>query len=56
MLGETFKQTVTAIAVPLNHPQALEYATKFMTEAKTNGLLRKAFDNNGLKDTPLRAK
>jgi polar amino acid transport system substrate-binding protein len=56
VLGETFKQTVTAIAVPLNHPQALEYATKFMTEAKTNGLLRKAFDNNGLKDTPLRAK
>ena len=56
VLDETFKQTVTAIAVPLNHPQALEYATKFMTEAKTNGLLRKAFDNNGLKDTPLRAK
>jgi polar amino acid transport system substrate-binding protein len=56
VLDETFKQTVTAIAVPLNHPQALEYATKFMSEAKTNGLLRKAFDNNGLKDTPLRAK
>ena len=33
---------------------ALEYATKFMNEAKTNGLLRKAFDNNGLKDTPIR--
>ncbi len=56
VLDETFKQTVTAIAVPLGRPQALEYATKFMTEAKTNGLLRKAFDNNGLKDTPLRAK
>jgi polar amino acid transport system substrate-binding protein len=56
VLDETFKQTVTAIAVPLNHPQALEFATKFMTEAKTNGLLRKAFDNNGLKDTPLRAQ
>ena len=56
VLDETFKQTVTAIAVPLNHPQALEYATKFMNEAKTNGLLRKAFDNNGLKDTPLRAQ
>jgi len=24
--------------------------------AKTSGLLRKAFDDNGLKDTPLRAK
>src|SRR5580700_6421450 len=56
VLDETFKQTVTAVAVPLNHPLSLEYASKFMAEAKTNGLLRKAFDNNGLKDTPLRAK
>jgi polar amino acid transport system substrate-binding protein len=56
VLDETFKQTVTAVAVPLNHPLALEYATKFMTEVKSNGVLRKAFDNNGLKDTPLRAK
>jgi len=56
VLDETFKQTVTAIAVPLGHNLSLEYATIFMTEAKTNGLLRKAFDNNGLKDTPLRAK
>ena len=56
VLDETFKQTVTAVAVPLNHPLSLEYASKFMTEAKTSGLLRKAFDNNGLKDTPLRAK
>jgi polar amino acid transport system substrate-binding protein len=56
VLEETFKQTVTAVAVPLNHPLSLEYASKFMADAKTNGLLRKAFDNNGLKDTPLRAK
>jgi polar amino acid transport system substrate-binding protein len=56
VLDETFKQTVTAVAVPLNHPQALEFATKFMTEARTSGLLRKAFDNNGLKDTPLRTQ
>ncbi len=56
VLDETFKQTVTAVAVPLNHPLALAYATKFMTEAKTDGTLRKAFDNNGLKDTPLRAQ
>jgi len=56
VLDETFKQTVTAVAVPLGHSLALEYASKFMTEAKSNGLLRKAFDNNGLKDTPLRAK
>jgi polar amino acid transport system substrate-binding protein len=56
VLDETFKQTVTAVAVPLNHPLSLEYASKFMAEAKSNGLLRKAFDHNGLKDTPLRAK
>jgi polar amino acid transport system substrate-binding protein len=56
VLDETFKQTVTAVAVPLGHELALEYASKFMSEAKTNGTLRKAFDNNGLKDTPLRAK
>lgn len=56
VLDETFKQTVTAVAVPLNHPLSLDYASKFMAEAKSNGLLRKAFDNNGLKDTPLRAK
>ena len=56
VLDETFKQTITAVAVPLNHPLSLEYASKFMADAKTNGLLRKAFDNNGLKDTPLRAK
>ena len=56
VLDETFKQTITAVAVPLNHPLSLEYASKFMTDAKANGLLRKAFDNNGLKDTPLRAK
>ena len=56
VLDETFKQTVTAVAVPLGHKLALEYATRFMTDAKSNGVLRKAFDDNGLKDTPLRAK
>jgi polar amino acid transport system substrate-binding protein len=56
VLDETFKQTVTAVAVPLGHNLSLEYASKFMSDAKANGLLRKAFDNNGLKDTPLRAK
>jgi len=27
-----------------------------MTEAVTNGTLRKAYDNNGLKDTPIRTE
>jgi polar amino acid transport system substrate-binding protein len=56
VLDETFKQTVTAVAVPPNHPLALAFVTKFMTDATSNGMLRKAYDNNGLKDTPLRAK
>jgi polar amino acid transport system substrate-binding protein len=56
VLDETFKQTVTAVAVPLNHPQAAAFASKFMTEATTNGTLRKAYDNSGLKDTPIRTQ
>jgi polar amino acid transport system substrate-binding protein len=56
VLDETFKKTVTAVAVPLDHPQALAFATKFMTEAIANGTLRKAYDSNGLKDTPIRTQ
>jgi polar amino acid transport system substrate-binding protein len=56
VLDETFKQTVTAVAVPSNHPLALAFATKFMMDATSNGMLRKAYDNNGLKDTPIRVK
>src|SRR6201746_734270 len=47
VLDETFKQTVTAVAVPPNHPLALAFAAKFLTDATTNGTLRKAYDNNG---------
>ena len=56
VLDETFKKTVTAVAVPLNHPLALAFVTKFMTEAVTNGTLRRAYDNNGLKDSPIRTQ
>ncbi|OPZ00180.1 amino acid ABC transporter substrate-binding protein [Bradyrhizobium sacchari] len=56
VLDETFKKTVTAVAVPLGHNQALAFVTKFMNEAVTNGTLRKAYDNNGLKDTPIRTE
>jgi polar amino acid transport system substrate-binding protein len=54
VLDETFKQTVTAVAVPPNHPLGLAFVTRFLTEATANGTLRKAYDNNGLKDTPIR--
>jgi polar amino acid transport system substrate-binding protein len=56
VLDETFKKTVTAVAVPLGHGQSLAFVTKFMTEAVTNGTLRKAYDNNGLKDAPIRTE
>ncbi|OSJ08590.1 amino acid ABC transporter substrate-binding protein [Bradyrhizobium canariense] len=56
VLDETFKKTVTAVAVPLGHPQALTFVTKFMNEAVTNGTLRKAYDSNGLKDAPIRTE
>ncbi|MHC2625767.1 polar amino acid transport system substrate-binding protein [Bradyrhizobium huanghuaihaiense] len=56
VLDETFKKTVTAVAVPLGHGQALAFVSKFMNEAVTNGTLRKAYDNNGLKDTPIRTE
>jgi polar amino acid transport system substrate-binding protein len=56
VLDETFKQTVRAVAVPLDHPLALAFVTGFMTDAKSNGTLRRAFDNNGLKDNPIRLK
>ena len=56
VLDETFKQTVTAVAVPPNQPQSLAFAVKFLTEAISNGTLRKAYDNNGLKDSPVRTQ
>jgi len=56
VLDEAFKKTITGVAVPLNHPQSLAFVTKFMTDALTNGTLRKAYDNNGLKDHPIRTQ
>lgn len=56
MLDETFKKTVTAVAVPLGHQRALTFVTGFVNEAVTNGALRKAYDNNGLKDSPIRTE
>jgi polar amino acid transport system substrate-binding protein len=56
VLDETFKKTLTAVAVPLNHPQSLSFVSKFMTDAFSDGTLRKAYDNNGLKDTPIRTQ
>jgi polar amino acid transport system substrate-binding protein len=56
VLDQTFKKTVTAVAVPLNHPQSLAFVSKFMTDAISDGTMRKAYDNNGLKDKPIRTQ
>ena len=56
VLDETFKKTVTAVAVPLGHEQALAFVTSFMNDAVANGTLRKAYDANGLKDAPIRTE
>src|SRR5262245_3803390 len=56
VLDETFKQTVTAVGVPPNHPLALAFVVKFMNDATANGMLRKAYDNNGLKDRLIRTQ
>ncbi|HEX5231368.1 MAG TPA: transporter substrate-binding domain-containing protein [Bradyrhizobium sp.] len=56
VLDETFKKTITAVAVPLNHPQSLAFAKKFTADAISNGAMRKAYDNNGLKGKPVRTE
>lgn len=56
VLDETLRKTIIAVAVPPNHPQSLAFVTKFMTDATSNGTLRKAYDNNGLKDTPIKTQ
>src|SRR6201988_3387027 len=55
VLDQTFKKTVTAVAVPLGHPQALAFVSKFMTDALADGTLRKAYDNNGFEHASIRA-
>jgi len=53
VLNETFKKTDTAVAVPLKHPQSLAFVTKFMTDAKANGTLKKAYGANNLSESTL---
>src|SRR5712672_2514606 len=50
ILAGGFQQTVIAIAVPKNRPQALAAVTAFMADAKASGLVRRALDGAGFKD------
>lgn len=48
ILDGGFQQTTISIAVPKNRPEALAEATAFLTAAKQDGTLRRAFDALGL--------
>ena len=50
ILDGSFLQTGIAIALPKNRPNALAYATVFMEDAKASGMVRRAFDDAGLKN------
>lgn len=48
ILDGGFMNSTTSIAVPKGKPQSLAAATAFIEEAKSSGLVRKAFDAVGL--------
>ncbi len=48
ILNDAFLNSKTAVAVPKGKPAALAYVRNFIEEAKRSGLVRAAFDRNGL--------
>ncbi len=50
ILADHFHATIAAVAVPKGNAAALAYASAFVEEAKASGLVRRAFDEVGLKD------
>ena len=48
VLDGAFLNSTTAVAVPKGNGAALEYVTAFIEDAKTSGLVRRAFDDIGL--------
>jgi polar amino acid transport system substrate-binding protein len=51
ILDGGFLNSTTAIAVPKNKPLAHAYVSTFIEEAKASGLVRRAFDDIGLKSS-----
>ena len=51
VLDGGFLNSTTAVAVPKGKPAALAYASAFIEEAKAAGLVRRAFDDIGLKSS-----
>ncbi|HEX6796055.1 MAG TPA: transporter substrate-binding domain-containing protein [Casimicrobiaceae bacterium] len=50
ILDESFLRGDVAIALPKNRPNAHAYVTTFMENAKASGVVRRAFDDAGLRD------
>ena len=50
VLDGHFHAAGTAVAVPKGKPAALAYVTRFIEEAKSNGILRRALDDAGFAD------
>jgi polar amino acid transport system substrate-binding protein len=51
LLDGSFHKTGIAMAVPKSRPAALAHVRTFIEGAKAGGLIRRTFDNAGLKDT-----
>jgi len=51
ILDGGFMNSTTSVAVPKGKPAALAYVSEFIEEAKASGLVRKAFDEMGLKSS-----
>jgi polar amino acid transport system substrate-binding protein len=49
ILDGGFMNSTTSVALPKGKPEALAYVTQFIEEAKASGLVRRAFDELGLK-------
>jgi polar amino acid transport system substrate-binding protein len=53
ILDGAFQTTGVAIAMQKNRPAALAYVTRFIESAKTDGTVRRAFDDAGLNGLPV---
>jgi polar amino acid transport system substrate-binding protein len=52
ILEGSFESVGLAFAVPKNRPYALDYVAIFTESAKASGLVQRAFDNAGLRNSP----
>src|SRR5262249_23654640 len=53
ILDGGFLNSSTAVAVPKGKPEALTYVSQFVEEAKSSGLVRKAFDAMNLQSAQI---